>query len=222
MATKGKKLVTDDYSQVELRVVGELSQDKVWFKTFINGGDYLGADPHQSTADGVGCSRKFAKIVNFGTIYGMSNVALSEALGISKSKAQDYLDGFWLKYPGTSAMRNYIFKALEQCKYVKTISGRRRRWVFINDASKREGFNTIIQGSSGDLMKVAMCKLFFAMDRTKANLILQVHDEITADVDEDYAEELAKIMEWAMVSAINFRIPILAEPSIGDTWYDTK
>jgi len=226
-------LLAADYSQVELRIIAHISKDKAMIEAFNNG-----KDVHTSTAANVyNCSyhevtkdmRRNAKTVNFGIIYGMSAFGLSERLGIPRREAANIINSYFEKYSG---IKDYMSKTVAAAKkngYVETIMGRRRYLKDINSANaivrnfaERNAINAPIQGSSADMIKVAMINVFneLTSKQLKTKMILQVHDELVFDLYKDEEAEVREIVERNMVDAIKLDVPVIVDMNTGNTWLE--
>lgn len=211
-------IITADYSQIELRLMAELSHDKNMCQAFRDG-----ADIHQMTADMLGCSRQDAKTLNFGVGYGMGAGAFAATTGLSFDQAQDYIYQFWTRYSGLEDFFQRMVKETQRLGYVRTISGRKRRFYGqYDDSSMRQTMNTVIQGGAADLIKTAMIKAYRELDHKRSRFLMQVHDELSIAAKREYAEESKEILKYCMEHAIKASIPLLAEPKIGVRWSDNK
>jgi DNA polymerase-1 len=211
-------LLTADYSQIELRFTAELSKDENMYSAFLKG-----MDIHKTTSELLNIDRRSAKIINFGIIYGMMAGTLAHKLTVDWRNAQDYINNYWKKYSGVESFFNFITREVKRLGYVRTISGRKRRFFGQNDkVMARQAGNTSIQGSSADLIKAAMVKVRKEIDRKKARLAMQVHDELTYIIKKDYAEEAMEIVKYCMENVIDFSLPILVDMKIGNKWSENK
>jgi len=226
-------LLSADYSQIELRLVAELSEDENMLSAFEQG-----MDIHQATAArvfGVGLDevsremRSKAKMVNFGIIYSISAFGLSQRLGIPRAEAKTLIDQYFAQFPG---IRRYMDETLEFARkngFVKTIMGRRRYLKDINSANftvrgfaEREAINAPVQGSAADMIKLAMIRIHqeIKSEKLRSRMILQVHDELVFDVYKPERQQLEELVRHHMKSAIPLRVPIEVETGIGDHWLD--
>lgn len=226
-------LLSADYSQIELRLIAELSQDQNMLDAFKSGHDI-----HRATAarvygielDNVNADqRRNAKAVNFGIIYGQSAFGLSQSLGIPRKEAAAMIDQYFEQYSG---IRQYMTKAVEFAKekgYVETILKRRRYLRDINSANmtvrgfaERNAINAPIQGSAADLIKVAMINIQQDMEslKLKGKMIMQVHDELVFDVPQNEIEQLSSIIKDRMQNAISLAVPIEVEVGKGSNWLE--
>ena len=226
-------LLSADYSQIELRIIAQLSGDVHMLEAFRTG-----LDIHSATASrvyGVPLNevtremRRNAKMVNFGIIYGISAFGLSERLGISRKEAAGIVDSYFKQYSG---VREYMDKAIVTARehgYVETIMKRRRylRDINSNNANirgfaERNAINAPIQGSSADMIKIAMINIHRVFNEMKlrSRMIMQVHDELVFDVHREEIEIVKKIVEEKMRTAIPMSVPIEVEMNIGENWLE--
>ncbi len=225
------KLLAADYSQVELRLIAELSEDESMTEAFLDG-----VDIHTATAskvynvdieDVTKEQRRNAKMVNFGIIYGISPFGLAERLKISRKEAKEIIDQYFMKYPG---IRDYMDEGIVFARengYVETIMGRRRylrdinsRNAVIRNFAERNAINAPIQGSSADMIKIAMINIYKKLvDKNfKTKMVLQVHDELVFDVPIDELDEIKDIVKNEMINAVKLKIPVVVDMSDGDNW----
>lgn len=226
-------LLSADYSQIELRIIAELSGDEVMLEAFRNG-----LDIHTATAariynmpiDQVSREmRRNAKMVNFGIIYGISAFGLSERLNIPRREASDIITQYFERFSG---IRRYMDESIRKARtngYVETIMKRRRYLRDINSANavirnfaERNAINAPIQGSAADMIKIAMINIFDEFKRLdlKSRMILQVHDELVFDVYRDEVGIVKPVIEQCMKSAIKMSIPLEVEMSTGNNWLE--
>lgn len=226
-------LLSADYSQIELRIMAELSQDENMLEAFT-----LGHDIHKATAARVygvaidevtSDQRRNAKAVNFGIIYGQSAFGLSQSLGIPRREAAEIIDQYFNQYQG---IRQYMSKAVESAKekgYVETILKRRRYLRDINSANmtvrgyaERNAINAPIQGSAADMIKVAMINIQNDISRLglQGKMIMQVHDELVFDVPKNEIDSFKNIILERMKTAIEMRVPIEVEIGEGKNWLE--
>ena len=232
---EGKVYIDADYSQIELRVLAHISEDKHMIEAFKNNEDI-----HKQAASKVFKTpidevtkeqRSNAKAVNFGIVYGISDFGLAEQLGISRKKAKQYIDEYLTEYAGIKEfMENIIEKAKEK-GYVETLFHRRRYVPELNSKNymvrqfgNRVAMNTPIQGTAADIMKIAMINVNNELKKRKlkSKIVLQVHDEMMIEAPESEKEEVKDIMKKEMESAIQLKIPLVAEISEAKNWYDCK
>lgn len=210
-------IITADYSQVELRLMAELSGDKNLCQVFKEN-----IDVHQRTADLIGSDRQTAKGLNFGIGYGMGGHSFAHKTGIPVSEALMFIDSFWTNYSELASFMDFMKENVRRVGYLRTISGRKRRFKYFDDGVARQVMNTVIQGSAADLIKMAMIKIYRNMDRSRARLCMNVHDEISTISKRDYAEECKEIMKYSMETAIPTSIPMTATIFIGKRWSENK
>lgn len=235
-AKENAVLLSSDYSQIELRVLAHISQDEHLISAFKDG-----ADIHTATAmrvfgikkpeDVTANDRRNAKAVNFGIVYGISDFGLANNLGITRKKAKEYIDTYFERYPG---IKNYMETVVREARdkgYVETLFKRRRELPDINSRNfnvrnfaERTAINSPIQGSAADILKIAMINLDKALTKGnyKAQMLLQVHDEIVLEVPKDELEEVRKLVQETMQAAVQLNVPLIAETETGVTWYEAK
>ncbi|MDY6794276.1 MAG: DNA polymerase I [Actinomycetota bacterium] len=228
-------ILSADYSQIELRVMAHLSGDDGLIKAFEEE-----LDIHTSTAAEVFGSpfdkvtpeqRRQAKAINFGIIYGISPFGLSDQLGIGQDEAELYIKNYFQRYPG---VREYLDAQVEegrQSGYVTTLMGRRREIpelaagnIRIRHLGERLAFNTPIQGSAADIIKVAMVRVHRRLEEEglESGMILQVHDELVLDVEPGEEGAVTALVREEMEGACDLDIPLKVDLGIGPTWYDSK
>lgn len=231
IAPEGYKIVAADYSQIELRIMAHLSQDKGLLDAFSKGADIHSATAaevfkvnlEQVTSD----QRRSAKAINFGLIYGMSAFGLAKQLGISRKDAAQYIDHYFETYPG---VQNYMddvrIKAQEQ-GYVETLFGRRLYLPEIKakNAMRRQGaertaINAPMQGTAADIIKRAMVSMdkWLASADFDVRMIMQVHDELVFEVRDDQVERFVDAVKQQMADAAELDVPLLVEAGVGDNW----
>lgn len=240
ISSTGKLLLIADYSQVEIRVLAFLSQDPSLIDAFQNGEDihmrtakFLFGEEKQITSH----ERRIAKSVNFGVIYGITGFWLAKTLDCSVTEAQQYVDAFYIRYPG---VRLYYDRLLEDARtngYVETYHGRRRYIPGINDANRtmrsiaeREAMNMPIQGTAADMIKIAMVELDnrITAEWLEWKMILQIHDELVFDIPTSEKEIFEKMVREVMESVLVSRDeqiqipPIIVDISMGTNWAEAK
>lgn len=226
-------MLSADYSQIELRIIAELSEDPNMLEAFRNG-----LDIHTATAAKVyglplnevtSEMRRNAKMVNFGIIYGISAFGLSERLNIPRRESADIIDAYFRQYPGIKQYMDKTIAFAREHGYVETIKGRRRQIRDINSGNavvrgfaERNAINAPIQGSSADMIKIAMIRIYDEFNRLKLNskMILQVHDELVFDVHRSELETVQPIVREMMQKAIPMSVPILVEMNTGENWLE--
>ncbi|MEI8204751.1 MAG: DNA polymerase I [Bacteroidota bacterium] len=226
-------LLSADYSQIELRIIAELSHDEAMQDAFRQGLDIhtataakvFGVPLDEVTKD----MRRKAKMVNFGIIYGISAFGLSERLNIPKKEAAEIIDNYFLQYPGIKIYMDQQIAFAHEHGYVETMMKRKRylRDINSNNANirnfaERNAINAPIQGSAADMIKIAMILIYNEFNRLKlkSKLILQVHDELIVDVHLDEIEVVKKIVESNMQQAIPLSIPVETEMNTGKNWLE--
>ena len=231
----GKLYVDADYSQIELRVLAHMSEDKHMIQAFKDNQDI-----HKQAASKVFKTpleevtkeqRSNAKAVNFGIVYGISDFGLGEQLGISRKLAKRYIDEYLSEYIG---IKEYMDNTIEEAKkkgYVETLFHRRRyipelqsKNYMVRQFGTRAAMNTPIQGTAADIMKIAMIKVYKALkdEGLQAKIVLQVHDEMMIEAPENEVEKVKEILEQCMQSATTLKVPLIAEVSVANNWYDCK
>ena len=225
VAESGNKLISADYSQIELRLLAHVANIEPLKEAFKNGQDVHNITAHQVFGvplDKVDANyRRMAKTINFGIIYGLSAHGLAERLGISRQEAASYIEQYFRQYAG---IKQYMSETIEFCKshgYVETIFGRRCYIKGINDKngairqfSERAAINAPLQGAAADIIKRAMIKL----DAENMPMTLQVHDELIFEVPEAEAEEKRSKIINIMQSAAYLDVPLVVEAAIGNNW----
>ena len=226
-------LLAADYSQIELRLIAELSGDEAMKISFLNGEDI-----HKSTASKVFNvpldevtreQRSHAKTVNFGIIYGVSAFGLSNQTNLSRTESKELIETYYKTYPTLS---NYITDQIDYARehgYVETLLGRRRylknitsQNSIVRSADERNAVNAPIQGSAADIIKIAMINIqkLFKKENYKSKMLLQVHDELVFDIHKDELEILKPIIKYEMENAYKLSIPLDVEMDIGENWLE--
>jgi len=235
IAPQGSYLLGGDYSQIDLRALAHLSQDPGLLRAFQHDEDIhaataaqiFGVEASQITPD----MRRLAKTVNFGVIYGMSDYGLEQATELSREEAACFIAAYFEKYPG---VRQYLDSTKEQARqngYVQTLLGRRRFIPDINssnrqvrEAAERMAINMPVQGTSADIIKVAMINLYREMGkrRLKSKMLLQVHDELIFEVPEGEMETMRQLVSEVMSAAVELSIPLKVDTKEGKNWGEMK
>lgn len=230
IAQPGYMLLSADYSQIELRVLAQYSQDPRLIKAYQEEEDI-----HKQTASLVFKvpveevseeQRTKAKSVNFGIIYGITEYGLSEQLGVSEDEAGDFIEKYFEAYPKVEKYMEAAIAELEEGGFVTTLLGRKRRLPGINSGSnveykkaQRQAINSKIQGTAADIMKIAMIRVHKALTEHDAKILLQVHDELLLEVREDQVEEISSIVKKEMEKEIEeFEIPLKVDLKAGKNW----
>jgi DNA polymerase-1 len=230
-ATKGNKIISADYSQIELRVMAHLSKDSGLLEAFNQG-----EDVHAKTASEVfdvsleevtPDLRRNAKAINFGLIYGISAFGLGKQLGINRNLAAEYMAMYFEKYPN---VKTYMEKTKDDARdagYIETLFGRRLYLRDINannairrQASERIAINAPVQGSAADIMKIAMINTHRSLKKSglKAKLTLQVHDELIVDTPKNETDKVTKLLTKSMQEAANLDVPLEVDIGMGNNW----
>lgn len=226
-------LFAADYSQVELRIIASMSGDEAMIHDFNEG-----IDIHTATASRVydvpieevtSDIRRNAKMVNFGIIYGISAFGLSERLGIPRKESATIIKNYFEKYSGIKTFMDSTVEFAKENGYVETLMGRRRylkditsRNAIVRGFAERNAINAPIQGSSADMIKVAMIRVYEAMQKAelKSKMILQVHDELVFDARKEELAALQVIVEKAMREALELKVPVVVDMNTGENWLD--
>jgi DNA polymerase-1 len=231
IAPKGQVLLAADYSQIELRIMAHLSADKGLLKAFAKE-----LDVHRATAaevfelsldDVTADQRRSAKAINFGLMYGMSAFGLAKQLGISRGEAQAYVDLYFDRYPGVKAYMDNIRETASEQGYVETVFGRRLYLPEINarnaqrrQYAERSAINAPMQGTAADIIKKAMITVddWLKTDKPGARMIMQVHDELVFEVNEDKVDAVrARVIEL-MSGAADLSVPLKVDAGVGLNW----
>jgi DNA polymerase I len=231
IAEKNCKLISADYSQIELRVMAHLSQDQNLCQAF-----HRNIDIHKVTAAEIfnvninnvtEIQRRNAKTINFGLIYGMAAFGLAKRLGVSNENAQKYIELYFTRYPGVKIYTENICKLAGDAGYVKTIFGRK---IHISDikakkfalraAAERAAINAPVQGTAADIIKIAMINVdrFMQTCDFKIKMIMQVHDELVFEVEDKYIPEATKEIKKIMEEAVKLAVPVVVNIGVGYNW----
>jgi DNA polymerase-1 len=226
-------LLSADYSQIDLRVLAHVSGDPTLIETFEEGVDIHARTASEifkvPVADVTSELRYRAKAVNFGIVYGISDFGLARDTGVSRAEAHEYIANYLDSYPGVQRYMKEIVEMGREQGYVSTILGRRRylpdllssnRMVRAN--AERMALNTPIQGSSADIIKLAMLNIDRQLkaNRLQSRVILQVHDDLLLEVSADELNQVAYLVKDCMENAFKLKVPLLAAVKIGLNWYD--
>ena len=231
----GCVLVDADYSQIELRVLAHIADDKAMQKAFCDR-----VDIHTATASQVfgvpveevtPLQRRHAKAVNFGIVYGISEFSLAEDIGVSRYEAREYIDNYLANYSGVRAYMKQVVADARETGYTQTLYGR-RRYVpelkssnfNVRSGAERITLNTPIQGTAADIIKLAMIRVENTLKENypEAKLLLQVHDELIVECPEGQAEAVAALVSREMEGVAQLKVPLTAEAHFGKSWYDAK
>jgi DNA polymerase-1 len=236
MPERNKIFISADYSQIDLRVLAHISQDTKFIEAFKSG-----ADIHSETAREIfniperypvlDSLRSAAKSINFGIIYGMSPFGLSKQLNIPFGKAKEYIDGYFEKYDKVKFWMEQIVKQALENGYVRTITGRiryipelRSTNAQVRKAGERMALNTPVQGSSADIIKIAMINIYneIKLKGYKSLMLLQVHDDLLFEVPDGESENMISIIKNKMETPLHLSIPIVVDIKIGRNWGEMK
>ena len=231
----GHALVDADYSQIELRVLAHIADDKAMQAAFCGGVDIHTATAAQVFAVPVEevtpLQRRHAKAVNFGIVYGISEFSLSEDIGVSRYEARDYIDSYLANYSGVRKYMKDVVESARASGYTQTMFGRKRYIpeltasnFNIRSGGERMALNTPIQGTAADLIKLAMLRVENALHEhyPQAKLLLQVHDELIVECPEEIAHQVAALISREMEGIASLSVPLTAEAKYGKSWYDAK
>jgi DNA polymerase-1 len=235
VAEKGYKIISADYSQLELRLLAHITQDAVMLEAFQNGEDIhsrtarlvFGAKTDEELKE----ARRFAKIVNFAIAYAIEPWGLSQRVGISRPEAKKVIEDYYNTYKGVRRYMEEVPLRAREHGYVRSIYGRIRPLPGISDrnanirkAAEREAINMPIQGTASDIVKIAMLKVEeeFKREGIQAQLLMQVHDELLVEASADTAEHVAGILKREMEGAVSLDVPLIVDVGIADNWMDAK
>ncbi len=231
----GKVYIDADYSQIELRVLAHVSKDSHMQEAFKNNEDI-----HKQAASKVfkvpinevtKAQRSEAKAVNFGIVYGISDFGLAEQLGIGRKQAKKYIEEYLTQYSGIKSYMDNITNEAKEQGYVETIFHRRRyipelqsKNYMVRQFGSRAAMNTPIQGTAADIMKLAMINVYNELKKRnlKSKIVLQVHDEMMIEAPKEEKEEIKKILKEQMETVVKLDIPLIAEISEANNWYECK
>ena len=232
---QGKVYIDADYSQIELRVLAHMSEDTHMVQAFKDGEDI-----HRQAASKVFKTpmeevtkeqRSNAKVVNFGIVYGISDFGLGEQLGISRKIAKQYIEEYLQEYAGIKNFMDDMKEKAKETGYVETLFNRRRyipelksNNYMVRQFGERAAMNTPIQGTAADIMKIAMINVYKKLieENLEAKIVLQVHDEMMIEAPLAEAEKVKEIVKTEMEGAIKLNVPLIAEVSEAENWYECK
>jgi DNA polymerase-1 len=231
IAPAGSVIVSADYSQIELRIMAHLSGDKGLLDAFAKG-----EDVHRATAGEVfGVSReevsseqrRYAKVINFGLIYGMSAFGLAANLGIERAAAASYIERYFARYPGVKAYMDRTRNEAQERGFVETVFGR-RLWlpdIRSGNQGRRQGaeraaINAPMQGTAADLIKLAMIAVqgWIEQEKLTTKLVMQVHDELVLEVPMAELDRVKANVPGLMTNVAKLDVPLIAEPGVGANW----
>lgn len=235
VAEKGNRIISADYSQLELRLLAHITQDPVMLEAFQKGEDIhartarlvFGAKTDEELKE----ARRFAKIVNFAIAYAIEPWGLSQRVGISRQEAKKVIEDYYNTYKGVRRYMEEVPIRAREHGYVRSIYGRIRPLPGITDrnanirkAAEREAINMPIQGTASDIVKIAMLKVDeeFKREGVEAQLLMQVHDELLVETPAPSAELVAGILKREMESAVSLDVPLIVDVGIADNWMDAK
>jgi len=235
VASDGFVFVDADYSQIELRVLAELSGDETFLAAFRENQDI-----HRITASRVfhvpfdevtDEQRRIAKAVNFGIVYGISAFSLADDIKVSNKEAESFIDGYFGRYPSVKKYMDITVTEAKRVGYAKTIFGRRRlipelshKAFTTRSFGERAAMNMPVQGTAADIIKIAMIKVWerLAKEGLESRLVLQVHDELLIEAKEGEEEQVKAILKDEMENAVSLSVPLAIDVSEGKSWYDAK
>lgn len=235
IAEKGYKIVTADYSQIELRLMAHMAQDEVLIEAFNKENDI-----HQRTAASIfnvsmdkvtKDQRRSAKVINFGLIYGMSTFGLSKQLGIDRESAELYIQNYFASFPRVKVFIDEILKQAKAQGYVETLFGRRLYLPDLNSqhigrkrAAERAAINAPMQGTNADIIKLAMIELHQWLKGTndKARMIMQVHDELVFEVEESFLDKALPKIKSVMENVLKLSVPLKVDIGVGNNWDEAQ
>ena len=231
VATPGKVLVDADYSQIELRLLAHISDDKTMQEAFLSGEDFHAVTASQvfdtPLAEVTPTLRSRAKAVNFGIVYGISAFSLAQDIGVYPNEAKAYMEAYLNKYHGVRAYMERIKAQAKAEGYVTTLYGRRREMPELKSSNfnirafgERVALNMPIQGTAADIIKLAMVRVYARLkeEKLEAKLLLQVHDELIVECPEAECEHVSRILKEEMENAASLAVPLTAEVHSGHSW----
>lgn len=235
IADKGHKLISADYSQVELRLLAHVSDDKHLRQAFLDGEDI-----HKAVAakvfgialkDVTKEQRNTAKTVNYAVLYGQSAFGLSQLLNVSRAEATQFIENYFSGYPNVKELQTKVLEGCRKDGYVTTLLGRKRylpeitsKNAMLRSQAERQAFNTVLQGTAADLIKKAMLNVHAAVEAKKLPyaMLLQVHDELVFEAPEKEAKKCAEFAQEKMSGAMKLSVPLVVDVGIGDNWLEAK
>jgi DNA polymerase-1 len=235
VAEKGNKIISADYSQLELRLLAHITQDPVMLEAFQKGDDIhartarlvFGAKTDEELRD----ARRFAKIVNFAIAYAIEPWGLSQRVGITRQEAKKVIEDYYNTYKGVRRYMEEVPIRAREHGYVRSIYGRIRPLPGIQDrnanirkAAEREAINMPIQGTASDIVKIAMLKVDEEFRRAglESRLLMQVHDELLVEVPEKEVAKVTEVLKHEMETAVSLDVPLVADVGVGENWMDAK
>ena len=235
VAEQGNKIISADYSQLELRLLAHITQDPVMLEAFQKGEDIhartarlvFGAQTDEELKE----ARRFAKIVNFAIAYAIEPWGLSQRVGITRQEAKKVIEDYYTTYKGVRRYMEEVPVRAREHGYVRSIYGRIRPLAGITDrnanirkAAEREAINMPIQGTASDIVKIAMLRVDeeFKRERLESRMLMQVHDELLVEVPEKEVAQVTEILKREMENAVSLDVPLVADVGVGDNWMDAK
>lgn len=235
IAEKGHKLISADYSQIELRLLAHVSDDPHLKQAFHDGEDI-----HKAVAakvfgialkDVTKEQRNTAKTVNYAVLYGQSAFGLSQLLNVSRAEATQFIENYFSGYPNVKELQTKVLEGCRKDGYVTTLLGRKRylpeitsKNAMLRSQAERQAFNTVLQGTAADLIKKAMLNVHAAVEAKKLPyaMLLQVHDELVFEAPEKEAKKCAEFAKEKMSGAMKLSVPLVVDVGIGDNWLEAK
>jgi DNA polymerase-1 len=231
IAAPGHRIASADYSQIELRIMAHLSEDAALIRAFNEGLDVhrataaevFGVAPDQVSSE----QRRYAKVINFGLIYGMSSYGLAKNLGIDNTAAKNYIERYFQRYPGVKQYMDETRMTAKAQGYVETVFGRRLYLPEINSpngprraGAERAAINAPMQGTAADLIKLSMVQVQQALDAQQrgTRMIMQVHDELVFEVPQSEVDWVRTEVPRLMAGVAQLRVPLRAEIGVGENW----
>ena len=235
VAAKGNKVISADYSQLELRLLAHITQDAVMVEAFQKGDDIHARTARlvfrANTDAELKEARRFAKIVNFAIAYAIEPWGLSQRVGISRQEAKKVIEDYYNTYKGVRRYMEEVPLRAREHGYVRSLYGRIRPLPGISDrnanirkAAEREAINMPIQGTASDIVKIAMLHVDQEFKRAgvKAQLLMQVHDELLVEAPDNEVDKVKEILKREMETAVSLDVPLVADVGVGNDWMDAK
>jgi DNA polymerase-1 len=231
VAPQGSVIVSADYSQIELRIMAHISEDEAMLRAFAAGEDIhrataaeiFGVPPEEVQSE----QRRYAKVINFGLIYGMSAFGLAQNLGIERGAASNYIERYFQRFAGVKRYMDETRLLAKERGYVETVFGRRLWLPEINSpngprraGAERAAINAPMQGTAADLIKLAMIAVqdWIERDALRTRMVMQVHDELVLEVPQDELELVKLKLPELMGGVATLKVPLVAETGVGSNW----
>jgi DNA polymerase-1 len=231
VAPQGSVIVSADYSQIELRIMAHISEDEAMLRAFAAGEDIhrataaeiFGVPPEEVQSE----QRRYAKVINFGLIYGMSAFGLAQNLGIERGAASNYIERYFQRFAGVKRYMDETRLLAKERGYVETVFGRRLWLPEINSpngprraGAERAAINAPMQGTAADLIKLAMIAVqdWIEKDALRTRMVMQVHDELVLEVPQDELELVKQKLPELMGGVATLKVPLVAETGVGSNW----